>query len=67
MHFNLSPPSLQEVEIPLIDRKDDSQKVNLLSLPIYLVGELERLITESDLLIETSISDVWHSSASVVA
>ncbi len=61
VHFHLNLPSLQEVEIPSIDKKEDNKKISLLSLPIYLIGELERLIKESDLLIETSLPNAWPS------
>jgi len=44
VRFDLNPPSLQKVEFNLTEGKGERVSFELLSLPLYMVGEMDRLI-----------------------
>ena len=43
VRFHLRPPVLEDLKLP----GDQTRTVQLLSLPLYLAGQLERLLTEA--------------------
>ncbi len=44
VRFDLNPPSLQKVEVGLTGGKAEKINFELLSLPVYMVGEMRRLL-----------------------
>jgi uncharacterized protein len=44
VRFDLNPPSLQDVEVNLTEDTDKRIKFKLLSLPLYMIGELNRIL-----------------------
>jgi predicted AAA+ superfamily ATPase len=43
VRFHLRPPVLEDIKLP----GDESRTIHLLSLPLYLVGQLDRLLAEA--------------------
>jgi predicted AAA+ superfamily ATPase len=46
VRFDLNPPSLQHVQNLLTGRESEKVDFKLLSLPLYMIGELDRLLHE---------------------